>query len=248
MFVKLTPDRIGRIAESAIETAALEAGLEVYRPANPHARADLIFELASGELLRVQCKSAKRKGAVLTVPLESCTSSPARGYVRRRYTAAEIDLVAVWSPELRTAYLLRADDACGKSLVSLRLAPARNGQRARLNFAADYEFDGAVAQLGERRHGMAEVRGSSPLSSTPRDDHRAPPGAAAAGIDVGAHEFRNRFGWYMERAAAGEEIRVSRRGNPCVRLLPAGPAQGVTAASSSGTVADPPLSGAAQSA
>jgi prevent-host-death family protein len=37
--------------------------------------------------------------------------------------------------------------------------------------------------------------------------------------EVGAHEFRNRFGWYMERAAAGEEIRVTRRGRPYVRLL-----------------------------
>jgi prevent-host-death family protein len=58
---------------------------------------------------------------------------------------------------------------------------------------------------------MAEVRGSSPLSST--NEVRS--------FDVGAHEFRNRFGWYMERAAAGEEIRVSRRGRPYVRLLAA---------------------------
>jgi len=40
-----------------------------------------------------------------------------------------------------------------------------------------------------------------------------------AGTVVGAHEFRNRFGWYMERAAAGEEMRVTRRGRPYVRLL-----------------------------
>jgi len=38
---------------------------------------------------------------------------------------------------------------------------------------------------------------------------------------VGAHQFRNHFGWYMERAAAGEEILVTRRGKPCVRLVPA---------------------------
>jgi prevent-host-death family protein len=35
---------------------------------------------------------------------------------------------------------------------------------------------------------------------------------------VGAHEFRNHFGFYMERAAAGEEILVTRRGRPSVRL------------------------------
>jgi prevent-host-death family protein len=39
-------------------------------------------------------------------------------------------------------------------------------------------------------------------------------------VEVGAHEFRNRFGWYMERAAAGEEFLVTRRGKPYVRLVP----------------------------
>ncbi len=40
---------------------------------------------------------------------------------------------------------------------------------------------------------MAEARGSSPLSSTP-----------AGELVAGAHEFRERFGWYLERAAAGQ--------------------------------------------
>jgi len=30
--------------------------------------------------------------------------------------------------------------------------------------------------------------------------------------------FRRRIGWYMERAAAGEEFHVRRRGRPYVRL------------------------------
>jgi prevent-host-death family protein len=36
--------------------------------------------------------------------------------------------------------------------------------------------------------------------------------------DVGAHEFRNHFGHYMERAAAGEEILIRRRGKPYALL------------------------------
>ncbi|MBN9621629.1 MAG: type II toxin-antitoxin system prevent-host-death family antitoxin [Actinobacteria bacterium] len=40
-------------------------------------------------------------------------------------------------------------------------------------------------------------------------------------MSVGAHEFRNRFGYYMERAAGGAEISVSRHGRPYVRLVPA---------------------------
>jgi prevent-host-death family protein len=61
---------------------------------------------------------------------------------------------------------------------------------------------------------MAEVVGSSPTGSTPV-------GAGTGGQQVGAHQFRNHFGWYMERTVAGEEILVTRRGKPCVRLVPA---------------------------
>ena len=58
---------------------------------------------------------------------------------------------------------------------------------------------------------MAEVRGSSPLSSTP----------SPAETVIGAHEFRNRFGRYAERAAGGEEILVTFRGRPHLRLAAA---------------------------
>ncbi|MGN6665024.1 MAG: type II toxin-antitoxin system Phd/YefM family antitoxin [Solirubrobacterales bacterium] len=38
-------------------------------------------------------------------------------------------------------------------------------------------------------------------------------------IAVGAHQFRNHFGHYMEQAAAGAEVVVSRHGSPFVRLV-----------------------------
>ena len=56
---------------------------------------------------------------------------------------------------------------------------------------------------------MQEAVGSSPTSSTPRPSSF-----------VGAHEYRNRFGWYMERAAAGESFLITRRGKPYARLCP----------------------------
>jgi prevent-host-death family protein len=40
------------------------------------------------------------------------------------------------------------------------------------------------------------------------------------GTEVGANEFRNHLGWYMERAAAGEEIAITHRGKPYARLIP----------------------------
>jgi prevent-host-death family protein len=40
---------------------------------------------------------------------------------------------------------------------------------------------------------------------------------------VGAHEFRNQFGYWMERAAGGDEIVITRRGHRYVRLGAADP-------------------------
>jgi prevent-host-death family protein len=37
---------------------------------------------------------------------------------------------------------------------------------------------------------------------------------------VGAHECREKLGWFMERAAAGETILITRRGAAFARLGP----------------------------
>jgi prevent-host-death family protein len=38
--------------------------------------------------------------------------------------------------------------------------------------------------------------------------------------EVGAHEFRNHFGFYLDRASAGTEVLVRRRGKPYASLCP----------------------------
>jgi antitoxin (DNA-binding transcriptional repressor) of toxin-antitoxin stability system len=40
---------------------------------------------------------------------------------------------------------------------------------------------------------------------------------------VGSNPFRDRLGYWMERAAGGEEILVTFRGKPRIRLAPARP-------------------------
>ena len=56
---------------------------------------------------------------------------------------------------------------------------------------------------------------SRPATSTPSGPHAAP-------VAVGAHEFRNRFGCYMERAA-GDELLVTHRSRPRIRIAAAEP-------------------------
>jgi prevent-host-death family protein len=207
------PNHKGNVAELAIAAEAARLGLSVLKPLTEHERYDLVLGIG-GRLLRIQSKWGASDGKTIQVRLTSSYHSPTRGYVTRTYGKDEIDAVAVYCEATGKSYLVPIEAVAGLGLLTLRLAPARNNQRAALNFAARYEFPGAVAQLEERVAGSDEVRGSSPLSSMQEPDV---PGR----VSVGAHEFRNRFGYYLENAAAGAEIFISRHGRPYARLGPA---------------------------
>ena len=152
----------GAIAEAAITAAAVELGIFVLRPMVEGRRYDLVFDVDQ-RLYRVQCKWARRRGAVVLVNLESCRHTP-HGYVRMTYDASEIDGVAADCQELKECYWLPIERIAGMRAFSLRLEPAANGQMSAINFCRDYPL-GAIAQLGERVTGSHEVGGSNPPSS-----------------------------------------------------------------------------------
>jgi antitoxin (DNA-binding transcriptional repressor) of toxin-antitoxin stability system len=201
----------GNAAELAIAAEAARLNLSVLKPLTEHERYDLVLGIA-GRLLRVQCKWGGSDGDVIQVQLTSSYHSPTRGYVRKIYAPDEVDAIAVYCDATRKCYLLPIEIIDGRGRLTLRLVPARNNQRAALNYAAAYEFPGAVAQLEERLAGSEEVRGSSPLSSTSTEDQP---------IVVGSNPLRDRFGYWMQRVAAGEHIVVTHRGRPRIRLSPA---------------------------
>jgi antitoxin (DNA-binding transcriptional repressor) of toxin-antitoxin stability system len=211
----LGPNQKGDIAEAEIAAAASRVGCTVARPLTDHPAYDLIIEVGD-RLLRVQCKWAGLKDGIVQIRLRRCAHSPTRGYVRGGYDPDEIDAVAAYCDELRECFLLPIELAAGQEWLSLRVDAPRNGQRASIHFAADHTLHGAIAQLGERVHGMHEVAGSSPAGST---SHSEP----ASEIPVGANRFRRYFGYWMERAAAGDEILITRRGRRYARLGPPDP-------------------------
>lgn len=212
MFV-LTTNRKGAIAEAEIALAATRLGIPVLKPVAEHGRFDMAFEIGPA-LLRVQCKWGRlqRDGAVIVVHIGGSYCTPA-GYVLSTYREDEIDLLAVYCGDLDRCYLLPSSKVANCGALQLRLEPPKNGQRACINLASDYEFDGAVAQLEERLSGTQEAGGSSPPSSTPSPEPTA--------HTVGSHEFRNHFGYWLERSAAGDEVLVTHRGKPKVRLIAA---------------------------
>jgi prevent-host-death family protein len=160
----------------------------------------------------VQWGALSPDGDVIVARLATSPHSPTRGYVKTAYGEDEVDLVAVYCGELDQCFLLPIADCSEMRQMLLRLKPARNSQRSCINLAGKYAFDGAIAQLGERRHGMAEAVGSSPTSSTIAEpSHQM----------VSAVAFRDSFGDWMDRVAAGEHVIVTRRGRPRIRLSPA---------------------------
>lgn len=200
----------GNVAELAFAAEAARLELEVYMPLTEHGRTDLVLGI-DGRLLRVQCKWANKQGDIVRINLATSRRNGS-GYIRTTYTSTEVDAIGAYCEELDTCYLIPIEVAEGKHVLTLRIAPARNGQRPALNWAEQYAL-GAVAQLAERRRGTAEARGSNPLSSISSEQ------VADNVVKVGAHQFRNHFGHYMEQAAGGTEVLVSRHGRPFVRLL-----------------------------
>jgi prevent-host-death family protein len=209
----LTSNDKGNIAEAAIALEAMKLGIEVLKPVAEHVRYDLAFDVGH-HILRVQCKWATLKGPDVVYVNSTRCRTRKRGYVRGTYLADEIDALAAYCAELDQCYLLPVELVAGTQALHLRLNPPRNKQRAAINWAQNYLLPGAIAQLGERRGGTAKVAGSSPAGSTPQDNGE---------IVVGAHRFRNHFGYWMERAAAGDEILITRRGRRYARLGPPDP-------------------------
>jgi prevent-host-death family protein len=202
----------GAVAEQAIVLAAMKLEIPVLRPIAEHGRSDLVLDIA-GRLFRVQCKwgSLDEHRSVISVGLRTSRHT-SNGYVRTTYDASEIDLFGVYCGDLDQCFLLPIERFGGQGHVHLRLATPRNNQAACINLADDFDFEGAIAQLGERLHGMQEVVGSSPTSST---------NTAPRHTVVSAGVFRDGFGDWMDRVASGQQVIVTRHGKPRIRLSPA---------------------------
>jgi hypothetical protein len=134
----LTTNQKGAVAELAVALQATRLGIEVYRPMVEGGRYDFIFGLESG-LLRIQCKWATRRGDVVVVPCISCRRGR-DGFVRRRYTADEIDAFAAYCLDIDRCFILPIAQFPAPSAIQLRLGPTRNNQQTGINWADEYDL------------------------------------------------------------------------------------------------------------
>jgi hypothetical protein len=145
LWLMLSSDQKGAVAEAAIAHAALELGIGVARPLGDQ-RYDLIFDLRA-RLVRVQCKWACRQRDVIVIRCYSSRRS-ADGFLRQVYGAEEVDAFAAYCADVGRCYFLPLDAVPPSGAVQLRLAPPLNKQRRRIRRAEEYEL---AATLGRTR-------------------------------------------------------------------------------------------------
>jgi PD-(D/E)XK nuclease superfamily protein len=128
----------GDLAELRVASDLLRRGYKIAIPYGEDCDFDLVL-IRDERLERVQVKYVRSNGEVIQV---KCFShSLTNGKVRRtkRYTSETIDLLAVYDVTSDRCYYVPATElGAGRSILHLRLAPTRNGQRQGTRSAASY--------------------------------------------------------------------------------------------------------------
>lgn len=132
MASRPSPSQVGARAELAVATALIRAGDSVYLPLfNGHGRVDLIRQPPSGELYRVQCKSARFLKGVVVFATCSHTGGGSQTY------AGDVDEFGVYVPDLDRVYLVPVSDVPG-GYGYLRVEPTLNNQVSGIRWADAY--------------------------------------------------------------------------------------------------------------
>jgi hypothetical protein len=155
------PKAKGDRSTLAIMLALSEAGYAVLVPFGENTRYDLVID-DGVSLKRVQCKTGRlREGGIRFAACSSYAHHPNPRMVVRDYLD-QIDYFGVYCPETHGAYLVPVQEAQVRRAGTLRVAPARNGQRRKIRFAADYQIaEVAVRATGEPGASAGACRSSA---------------------------------------------------------------------------------------
>lgn len=134
----------GNEAEAMILAVLIERGYDVSVPFGGGQPYDLVIDLGGFDLLKVQCKTGWWDKNCISFN----TRSTDHGQGRRSYVGLA-HIFAVYFPPKKSVHLVPLD-AVGGFRGYLRLEPARNNQKHKVRFAADFEVDRwSVEQLLE---------------------------------------------------------------------------------------------------
>jgi hypothetical protein len=128
----------GDLAELKVAVDLAERGCSISLPFGEDCDYDLIGDF-EGVLHRVQVKYTESDGEVIVVRCRSHSLTGGRVRQTKLYTAETIDWIAIYDRTSDHSYYLPASElGTGRSILHLRLAPTRNGQRIGVRDADDY--------------------------------------------------------------------------------------------------------------
>ena len=154
------PKDVGDRATLAIMSVLREAGYSISVPLGENTRYDLIAD--DGErLLRVQCKSGRLRDGAVRFPTCSTYVHHRNPLIARRDYTGEIDSFAVHCPETACVYLVPIEDVLARTWGSLRVEPARNGQRKHVRHETRFEVGRVSVSSTRALRASSGARGSS---------------------------------------------------------------------------------------
>lgn len=129
----------GDLAELKVAADLIDRGCQISIPFGEDCDYDLIAD-KQGILHRVQVKYTKSDGCTVTVKCQSHSLTNGKIRQTKRYTSKTVDWIAVYDRTSDSCYYCPAAElGSGRSRLTLRLTPARNGQRLRIRDARDYQ-------------------------------------------------------------------------------------------------------------
>jgi hypothetical protein len=131
------PVDVGETSEAVILAELVKRGHRVLVPYGTNHRYDLVIDVG-GRFLRAQCKTGRRRGAVIKFNTASTRANTLRAYTKA-YDSDQIDLFLIYCPDTERVYALDVGEAASSNGV-LRVDPAANGQSKRIRWAADHEL------------------------------------------------------------------------------------------------------------
>jgi hypothetical protein len=128
----------GDLAELAVAHDLVRRGFRVAFPYGEDCNYDLIVDRGD-RLDRVQVKHTRSNGEVVIVRCRSHSLTNGKVRVVKHYTAEIIEWIAVYDVTTDRCYYIPASElGTGRSVLHLRVTPARSGRRQGIRAACDY--------------------------------------------------------------------------------------------------------------
>lgn len=124
----------GEIGEAMVIADLMRQGHDIAIPFGHNQPYDLIvIRKEDGRLEKVQVKYTTGNGRFVRVKVESTSA-----WVRHRYTAEEVDWMAVYDAAVDRCFYIHSSIWAGQTTLNLRLVPTANRQQKLVRLAADF--------------------------------------------------------------------------------------------------------------